>query len=310
MAEQTAVPEPAEPDPSGTGGARRVMVIPPEWVITRPGRYDGMPAEVYHADPVPDGSLSSSGCKKLLPPSCPALFRYAPDKTSRRFDLGTAAHSMVLGAGDPLHVIDAPNWKKQAPRDEAIAAKAAGEVPVLTHQHEQVKAMAAALEQHTTARQLLTPGSGLAEQSVFWYDAEFGIWRRARIDFLPWGAPSGLVILPDYKTCESADPEGFARSAARYGYHQQGSWYSEAVRTLMPGADVRYCFICQEITYPYLVETYYLHPAAIDEGTWLNRQAMEVYRDCTASGVWPGYNPDMDIQTIRLPRWAMPAEDW
>ena len=197
MAEQIAAPEPAEPEPEPDPG---VIVIPPEWVITRPGRYDGMPAEVYHADPVPDGSLSSSGCKKLLPPSCPALFRYAPDKTSRRFDLGTAAHSMVLGAGDPLHVIDAPNWKKQAPRDEAIAAKAAGEVPVLTHQHEQVKAMAAALEQHTTARQLLTPGSGLAEQSVFWYDAEFGIWRRARIDFLPWGAASGLVILPDYKS--------------------------------------------------------------------------------------------------------------
>lgn len=40
------------------------------WTITEPGVYD-LPAEVYHADPVEGGSLSSTGARKLLPPSCP-----------------------------------------------------------------------------------------------------------------------------------------------------------------------------------------------------------------------------------------------
>jgi PDDEXK-like domain of unknown function (DUF3799) len=303
----------AEPEPPDDPGPETpddgVVVIPPEWIVTRPGRYDGMPNAVYHADPVPEGSLSSTGAKKLLPPSCPALFRYRPDKTSRRFDLGSAAHSMVLGAGDPLHVIDAPDWKKKAPREEAAQAAAAGRIPVLAAQHDRIKAMAAAIVNHATARQLLAPGSGMAEQSVFWHQPEYGLWRRARIDWLPWGA-NGLVILPDYKTAASASPEAFSRAAANYGYHQQGAWYGDAVQFLMPGVEVRYCFVVQEIDPPYLVETYYLHPADLDEGAGRNREAMEIYRDCTASGVWPGYNPNMSIETIRLPRWARASEDW
>ncbi|MBO0827768.1 MAG: hypothetical protein J2P24_08300 [Streptosporangiales bacterium] len=47
-------------------------------MITEPGVYN-LPAAVYHADPVPGGSLSQSGAKKLLPPSCPALYRYWAD---------------------------------------------------------------------------------------------------------------------------------------------------------------------------------------------------------------------------------------
>jgi len=38
-------------------------------LITEPGVY-ALPADVYHADPVAGGSLSSSGAKKLL--ACPA----------------------------------------------------------------------------------------------------------------------------------------------------------------------------------------------------------------------------------------------
>ena len=38
------------------------------------GVYD-LPAAAYHRDPVEGGSLSASGAKKLMPPSCPALFK-------------------------------------------------------------------------------------------------------------------------------------------------------------------------------------------------------------------------------------------
>ena len=43
------------------------------------GVYDGMDEDAYHADPVPGGSLSASGAKLLLPPSCPALYHYRRD---------------------------------------------------------------------------------------------------------------------------------------------------------------------------------------------------------------------------------------
>ena len=45
-----------------------------EVVVDEPGVYDGLDEAAYHADPVPGGSLSASGAKLLLPPSCPALY--------------------------------------------------------------------------------------------------------------------------------------------------------------------------------------------------------------------------------------------
>lgn len=67
--------------------------------VTEPGVYDDMPEHVYLADPVPGGSLSFSGAKALLPPSCPALYRHQRDHgrpPKPAFDFGHAVHSMVL----------------------------------------------------------------------------------------------------------------------------------------------------------------------------------------------------------------------
>ncbi|MBQ1118480.1 hypothetical protein KBY56_37870, partial [Streptomyces sp. C3-3] len=77
---------------------------------------DGMPAEAYHAD---RGSISSTGLRKILAPGCPAQLRYDldhPQPHKKEFDLGHAAHLLVLGEGPELEVIDAPDWKKVATR--------------------------------------------------------------------------------------------------------------------------------------------------------------------------------------------------
>ena len=44
-------------------------------------------------------------------------------------------------------------------------------------------------------------------------------------------------------------------------------------------------------------------------GRELNRLAIEIYRDCTEAGVWPGYSDEIEL--ISLPAWARPPrEDW
>src|SRR2546421_646443 len=88
--------------------------------ITEPGLYEDLSVETYHADPVPVGSLSSSGARKLLPPGCPALFAYErehPPEPTATFDLGHAAHKMVLGVGPEVVKIDADNWRTNAVKD-------------------------------------------------------------------------------------------------------------------------------------------------------------------------------------------------
>ena len=40
----------------------------------------------------------------------------------------------------------------------------------------------------------------------------------------------------------------------------------------------------------------------IDLGRQLARRAAEIWRDCTASGIWPAY--PVEIQTVNLPPYA------
>jgi hypothetical protein len=273
------------------------------------GVYD-MDEATYHGDPVPGGSLSSSGARKLLPPSCPARFAYErehPPAPKDVFDLGAAAHSLVLGKGAQVTVVEADDWRTKAAKDARAEARDAGYVPLLTAEWAQVQAMAAAIRAHPLASALLCRGDVQAEQSYFWHDEAFGIWRRARFDSARQG-PNRLIIT-DYKTTTSADPASFARSVANYGYHQQAAWYLDAADACL-GEDAAFVFVAQEKTPPYLVTVCELDGPALLAGVTLNRRAMEIYRDCTEAGAWPGYQPDDGIALISLPSWAAPREDY
>jgi hypothetical protein len=60
---------------------------------------DELSLEQYHADVAPGGSLSSSGARALLDPGCPAQFDYDRkhhQPAKKEFEIGTAAHSMLL----------------------------------------------------------------------------------------------------------------------------------------------------------------------------------------------------------------------
>jgi hypothetical protein len=196
-----------------------VTAVADQLVITEPGVYD-IPEDVYHADPVPGGSLSSSGARKLLPPSCPALYRWERDHPvpKRHFEYGTAAHRMVLGLGAEWVLLDYPDYRTKAAQQARDDARAAGAAPILGPELEQIRAMAEAIRQHPLAGPLLCREDVQPEQSLFWQDAGFGIWRRARLDAVRRG---GRLLVSDYKTARSAEKGQFARSVASYGYSSE-----------------------------------------------------------------------------------------
>jgi hypothetical protein len=281
-----------------------------DYEVTRPGAYPDMPEWAYHADPVPWGSLSSSGARKLL--KCPALYRYGLDGPTRRMEFGTAAHTRQLGVGAELAVIDEADWRKNTAKEAAAKARAGGQIPVLRAQAETIKAMAAKLAEHRTASKLFAPGSGQAEQTIIWVDPETGVWRRARLDWLPHGTPGRPLIVPDYKTTESADPDAVTRAIGRFRYHLQGAWYRDGVWTIRPGIEIRFVLVVQETSPPYLVECYEIDARDLDDGAGQNRLACEQFRDCSATGVWPGYDPfegEQGITVLRAPRWARTDND-
>lgn len=280
---------------------------PPAVTITEPGVYDDIPAEDYHADPVPDGSLSSSGARLLLPPGCPALYRWTADhgeEHNRVFDLGHAAHQQVLRAGPELVEVHADDWRTKAARAQRDAAYTAGAVPLLTAELEQVTAMAAALRDHPIAGRLFDPDAGLPEQSLFWRDAEFDVWRRARLDWMRPASPGRRLIVADYKTTNSADPEALGKTMATYGYHLQAQWYRDAAiaLNLIGDVDPVFVLVCQEKTPPYLVTVAQPDHAALRYAAMANRKALDIYRRCRDADYWPAYADT--VAHLPLPRWA------
>lgn len=279
--------------------------------ITQPGVYD-IPFAAYQADPVPGGSLSSSGARKLLPPSCPALYRWwadHPQDTTRDMDLGTAAHLEVLGAGAEVVVVagtgkDENAWRTTEDKAAVQAAREAGKTPITPRDAVVVADMAKALREHPIASRLLDPAHGDVEQTLVWFDREFGVWRRMLVDYLPHWSRQRRLIIPDYKTTKSAAPDDIAKAIHNYGYHQQGRWYLDGVEALRLPSDgpPAFVLIFQETSAPYLVTVVEPDRPAMEIARTRNRKALDIYRRCTATGVWPGYADD--VVPVGLPTWA------
>jgi hypothetical protein len=287
--------------------------------VTGPGVYDGFPADAYHRDPVPGGSLSSSGARKLLPPSSPAVFRAwrageLDGKRSDALDFGRAAHRTVLGAGDEFVVVtgsgkDPNSWTTEVTKAEVKAVREAGMTPIRPDDAVTIEAMAAKLRQHPIAGQLFQPGRGVAEQVLVWERA--GVMCRAMIDWRTWDK-TGRALVIDYKTTACAEPAALSRSVDQYGYHQQGEFYSSGVESLElnNGQGPAFLLVFQEKTPPYQVAVVQLDDDAMTWGMRLNQKALDVYRRCVEADAWPGYTDeqgncaDTSVLSVGLPPWS------
>lgn len=268
--------------------------------ITVDGTYD-IPAERYHRG----DALSASGAKRLLPPSCPALFRHHQQHgqhTTKAFDLGNAAHKVLLGSGPELVKIDRPRWDTNAVKAEVADVRAAGGVPLKADEYDQIHAMVAALRAHPYAGALFDPAHGKAEQSLYWTDPATGVRCRARLDFLPDRVDGRRMLVPDYKSTNSAAPDKLSRVIHDYGYFIQAAWYLEAVEQLGLADAPVFLLVFQEKTAPYLVTVVELNPATVHIGRRMGHWARQTYATCVETGVWPGYTDD--VLLLGLPPWV------
>ena len=279
-------------------------------IITEPGVYDLDP-DIYHGDPTEAGSLSSTSAKKLLPPSAPAIYRWEQDHPVEKdcFDFGRAAHRLVLEGEAELRaslvtVVDFPSWQFKAAKEAKAEARADGKAPVLAKDWQAILDMAAALKAHPTAGRLFDAARGNPEQSLFWRNAEHGVMRRCRLDFLPHPQDGRRLVLADYKTCAGLpDPTTWAKSAADYGYHQQAAGCIEGVRAVGLADDPAFIFVVQSKQPPYLVTLVELDETALKIGGTLNRVAMGIFAECQRTGQWPGYDPGVHLAS--LPPWYL-----
>lgn len=263
----------------------------------KPGLYPDMDEATYHGH---HESLSCSGAKKLLPPSCPAKFKAAqegPAEIKEEFDFGHVAHRLILGKGSEVEVLPFDSWRTNAVKDAEKAARAEGKTPILEATYQRAETLAAAVKEHPIAGALFTDGR--AEVSAFWEDGP--VLRRARFDYLRDTVEGRRLLLPDLKTALSAEPEKFGKSAADFGYSMQDQWYTDAARAVDLDDDPAFLFVVVEKTPPYVVTVGELDDDAKQIGRYLNRKALGIYAACVASDHWPPYSEE--VVSLSLPGW-------
>jgi hypothetical protein len=267
---------------------------------------DGMDHEQYLRHP----ALSASGAKLLVQPGGPARFaweRTHPRPASDAMDLGTAAHMAVLGAGPEIVAVDADSWRTKAAREQRDAIRAAGGVPLLSPDVQRVSAMATALREHPIASRVLHLDSGRPEVSLFWHDPEYGVDRRARVDWLRTADDDGRLLLVDFKTTKSADPAAIDRAIGTYGYDLSAAWYRDLIIGLGLATSVPVLLVFQETEPPYLPHVVELDDLWLSRGYDLVHRALTTYRQCTDTGAWPGYDR---ITLSTPPAWLLTREDY
>lgn len=271
--------------------------------ITEPTVIYDLDEAEYHAH---QGSLSASGAKMLSgDEACPAKFRWRQDhpEIKAAFDFGHAAHRLVLGKGNEIEILTNEDgepftsMRTNAAKAAEDAAREAGLIPMLEDEFARAKAVADAVQADPIAGPLFTEGQ--AEVSLFWPDAETGVVRRARLDWVRNMVPGSRTLIGDLKTARNASRVGFGKSAADFGYAVSAANYIDGLIACGIAEDPVFLLVAVEKTEPYVVSTYQVDEDDLRIGRYLMREALHTYARCVAEDRWPGYQTE--VESLELP---------
>lgn len=260
-------------------------------------------AAQYHADDISDQPSLSASVAKILVSQSPAHARAAHPRLNpdyqrvdeSKFDLGTVVHAMLLEGRDVVEVIHHGDYRTNAAKEDRDTARAAGKIPLLAHLKAEVDAMVAAV------REQLAPelfADGKPEQTLVW--EEDGVLCRSRIDWLR----DDCTAVTDLKTTSrSANPREWERSALfKHGCDIQAALYLRGLKAVT-GADAVWNWVVVETTPPYALSVITPGPEVLAVGNAKVDRALELWRDCLASGVWPAYSNEVTVAST--PPWEL-----
>ena len=247
----------------------------------------------YHADPCIRPSLSNSIAQVLIDQSPahawlkhPRLNPNYEPETDSKFDLGSAAHLMLLERRDDIIVrVQADDWRTKAAREARDAAQANGQYAVLERQYSDLEAMVRAARQFVDDTELKgILADGMAEQTLIWQEKS-GIYCRARPDLLSFERKVCL----DYKTTPNASPDAFITQIGRMGYDLQAEHYVRGIKDLTEH-DFTFVFLAQESKPPYACSLVALAETYRVVGQAKVAQAMRMWSECMTTNAWYGYS--------------------
>jgi hypothetical protein len=284
----------------------------PSITVPGPGFYR-MPSVVYHADPAPAPSLSSS-CARILAFHSPAEARdnhprlngkgYSAEAMANKVNIGSVVHELLSGHGDGIWQFGHKDWKTKAAQEDKARAIAEGRTPILQHQMETAVKVEQAILSHMDGDDELRWAfqEGAGETVLVWRD-ELGIWGRAMLDW--WGGPERPTKVFDVKTTTGdLDDRSVQMRILDSGIHMQQAWYERGLARLYPEVSGRidYRVIFAQQCAPFGVRVVRIGPRARWHG-WRNTMiAAGIFAECLRRDSWPSW--PSQTQEVDLPGWV------
>lgn len=277
--------------------------------IASPGVYRDIAAQDYYRDPCPSPSLTQSVAKILLERSplhaWHAHPRLNPDyqhDDDRKFDVGNIAHSLLIGRGKDIVVLEFDDWRTKAAKDARDLAEKGGKLAVLGKHYSKaarmVKAAREQLELRPGLQSLFKPDFGDGEVMLAW--REESIWCRQLVDWLS----CDLITFADYKTTQECAAAGaLGRKMVNDGWPIQAAMAARGLNKLSsPSSQRRYLFVVQEDDPPYALNVVELSADIMMLGAKRLDIAFGMWARAFTDDRWPSY--PIDIVKPEMPGWA------
>ena len=257
-------------------------------------------AETYHAGVDERPRLSASIAHVLWAKTPlhawtahPRLNPYYTRTDDAKFDVGTVAHAILLEGEDCIYTVHEDSWRKNVAKEARDYARSIGKVPLLAAARDEVMAMVDAVREKLDALPDPLFVAGKPEVTLTWTEREVDF--KARLDWLR----DDYARIVDLKTTSQIDR--FERRIFDFGGDIQAATYRRGVNAVFGEMSAAFVWCVVETAPPF--ELRLIRPGAdvLAAGERKLDWAVAKWRECMASGVWPGYS--REIVEAELPAW-------
>lgn len=202
--------------------------------------------------------------------------------------LGSALHCAFLEPELMLDQVVKWSGKRRFGKEwDEFAAENATKIILTDDMHARLIRMVQSLRKHARVREWL----GRIEATEVCAVGEVrGVTMKGRCDALT------VDPLVDLKKVRSCDERTVRSTILQFGYHIQGWIYRELFNRS------RFLLLCVEDQEPFDVVAFELSDSFLRLGQREAEELIDQYKECEASGVWPGRATD--VVTIEPPAWA------
>ena len=246
-------------------------------------------------------ALNQSAAKHML--TSPAHYQAyinTPQEETKALRFGTFVHSAIL---EP-HTLDdlyatAPDCDKRTKEGKAMwsefATANAGKT-ILDAEESATGHLVASFARHTLKRL----GVEFDETEVMYHVDYNGVPLKAAIDGVAGD------YLWDIKTTDDASAAGMLKAIRNYRYNLQAYWYRLVYELATGKRPLGFRFLFIEKEPPFACQICEVGPELMSWAIADFEKAVTLYKECTASGVWPSYPEEIQVIDIKSTTTAAP----